>query len=404
MLKTIQNFHADIGQASAGTTGFRLLRRHMPELDVFRGLAILMVVMYHGFYWTERGPYRLAWETFLVKATVCGWLGVNLFFILSGFLITGILLDSRSKPTYYKAFYIKRALRILPALGATLVLALLLRQTGAWGAVLSVFFLVNYAVTLGVTHFYGPLWSLAVEEQFYLLWPTLVHRLKTTTIAAIAFGLCILEPLLRALSGPLHLGDPHQHTHLIADYLATGALLAVFARSRFATRANSILLSAALIVFGAAMLAIGVPYGILHRGNALGDALQVVPFNLIFAGALLLALALQWRFFYGRWMLPMRYLGYISYGLYLYHIMIFSLAVAAMRRLGVLQGTGDFSKVVGRFAVMSVAALAVSAVSRRWLEQPFLDMKSGLSGEGPAAATAKVVGDRGVSGEAGLSA
>ena len=387
MRKIITNPRPEERSVSAGAEGFRLLRRHMPELDVFRGAAILMVVLYHGFYWTERAHYRLPWETLFVNATVGGWLGVNLFFILSGFLITGILLDARPRPAYYRTFYTKRALRILPALTATLVFAALLHQTSLAGALLSAGFLVNYAPALGVTDFYVPLWSLAVEEHFYLLWPTLVHRFKTATITAIAIGLCVVEPVLRALSGPFHLGDPHEHTHLIADYLATGALLAVFARSRFASRGNSITLALVLILAGAAVLAAGVPHRILHRDNALGDALQVVPFNLLFAGALLLALALQWKVFSGPLFWPMRYLGYISYGLYLYHLLVLGLTTALLHRLNLLQATGDFATLASRFLVMFVAAVVVSGISRRWLEQPFLGLKTRLTGDASAAAS-----------------
>jgi peptidoglycan/LPS O-acetylase OafA/YrhL len=269
-------------------------------------------------------------------------------------------------------------LRILPALAATLILASLLRQTSLSGLALSIFFLVNYAANLGVAGVYAPLWSLGVEEHFYLLWPTVIHRFKTRAIMGIAVTLCLLEPVLRYFSGRLQLGDPHGNTHLIADYLAVGALLAIFARSRFATRRNSTLLGVGSSLAGVALLLVGIPHGILHRDNSFGDALQVVPFNLMFAGTLVLALALRLKFFASFWAWPLRYLGHISYGLYLFHMLVFSLVSTIMARYGIFQDVGHFHLVVARFLVMFAASLLFSDASRRWLEEPFLDMKKHL--------------------------
>src|ERR1700744_1028317 len=103
-----------------GVTSDRpLLRKHMPELDVLRGLAIFSVVLYHGLYW-DGGHTTSKIMKLIVKASVFGWLGVNLFFVLSGFLITGILLDTKGRPDYYRRFYLRRVQRILPAYLATI--------------------------------------------------------------------------------------------------------------------------------------------------------------------------------------------------------------------------------------------------------------------------------------------
>ncbi len=97
----------------------------MPELDVLRGAAVLMVVLYHGLYWSGAvSSTRLG--MFLIKASVVGWLGVNLFFVLSGFLISGILLDSKGHSSYYRRFYQRRVVRILPAYLVTIAVLLLL--------------------------------------------------------------------------------------------------------------------------------------------------------------------------------------------------------------------------------------------------------------------------------------
>src|SRR5258707_11165765 len=84
-----------------------LLRRQMPELDSIRGIAILAVVIYHGFYWQVNLAAFPRWQQILLTLAWPGRLGVNLFFVLSGFLITGLLLDSKTKQDYYKRFYIR---------------------------------------------------------------------------------------------------------------------------------------------------------------------------------------------------------------------------------------------------------------------------------------------------------
>src|SRR5579863_10747052 len=91
------------------------LRAKMPELDSVRGLAILTVLFYHGFASRQSAAAFSGFPKFFVRLVSPGWAGVNLFFALSGFLITGILLDSKYRPQYYRRFYLRRALRILPA-------------------------------------------------------------------------------------------------------------------------------------------------------------------------------------------------------------------------------------------------------------------------------------------------
>ena len=169
----------------------------MPELDSLRGVAILAVVFYHGLYWSAVDvPLRglASWLRLLSRA---GWTGVNLFFVLSGFLITGILLDTRDRPDFYRRFYARRALRILPACYATLAILWVAGISTPAFVGLGCVFLSNVSPLLGVPMSYGPLWSLSVEEHFYLLWPTLVRRLGMRLISAAAALIIVLEPLAR---------------------------------------------------------------------------------------------------------------------------------------------------------------------------------------------------------------
>ena len=151
----------------------------MPELDTVRGIAILLVVFFHGFGF-EFGTTGLSGlPKLFVLATLPGWMGVNLFFVLSGFLITGILLDSRGTAQFFKTFYVRRALRILPAYYLLLLVLWIVPRIGivdhrqiSWQFIaVSLLFLSNVANLFAVPMQYGPLWSLAVEEHFYLYGP-----------------------------------------------------------------------------------------------------------------------------------------------------------------------------------------------------------------------------------------
>ncbi|HEY1262282.1 MAG TPA: acyltransferase, partial [Terriglobales bacterium] len=185
-----------------------ILRPFMPELDSVRGVAILMVVLFHGFgvpYGpnSAHGLLRL-----FAVATQQGWAGVNLFFVLSGFLITGILLDTKERPRYYSRFYYRRSLRILPAYYALLLILLVVPLTGwfanrhiSWKFVgLSAVYLSNVTTFFGVREQYGVLWSLAVEEHFYLIWPTAIKLLSKRGVLALGAMVLALVPLFRVVA------------------------------------------------------------------------------------------------------------------------------------------------------------------------------------------------------------
>jgi len=182
-----------------------LLRSRMPELDTIRGIAVLLVLFFHGFGFRYGVQGLSGFPKLFVAATLPGWMGVNLFFVLSGFLITGILLDTKPKADYYRSFYTRRALRILPLYYGVLLLLAVLTRTGwvnrqaSWAFLgLSFFYLSNVTGLFGVPMQYGVLWSLAVEEHFYLLWPAAVRSLSRYRVAIAGVIICILCPCLRA--------------------------------------------------------------------------------------------------------------------------------------------------------------------------------------------------------------
>jgi peptidoglycan/LPS O-acetylase OafA/YrhL len=360
----------------------------MPELDTLRGIAIAGVVVLHGFYsrYSSLSGVSRPVRVFL-EVTQWGWLGVNLFFVLSGFLITGILIDSRGRPHYYRRFYVRRALRILPAYYALLILLAVLRQSSAAYLGLSFVYLANVTTLFGVAEGYGPLWSLAVEEHFYLLWPMVVRWLNRRNLALFAVGICLIEPIVRAAAFRYgHVVGLATFTWFVADGLASGGLLAILLRTSL-TRQQVGRIALALFGIGLAAAVAGAPFGILTRNRMLGAAFQHTVIDVLFC-ALLLFFLLAGTAAWGKLVnnAGLRFLGRISYGLYLVHLLIFRLYDDLCRRFlpSWLPSDGQFSKMILNFVVAATAAIGIAYLSRRFFEEPFLRLKDRWT---PAAGT-----------------
>ena len=233
---------------------------------------------------------------------------------------------------------------------------------------------------------YGPLWSLAVEEQFYLAWPWLVRRLTLRALAYVCIAMLVVCPVLRFLSqaGLLPLGDSHTMTWLIADNLAIGGLIAVFLRSRYATARNVRRLTVGLLGLGAVLLGIGGAFHLMRRTTAGGAAFQALPFNVFFAGLVMLALLRGDTPRALRWTKPLRFLGYISYGTYMFHLLMFNLYDRLVERIGFVPSTVlSLQAGLTRFGIVFVACAVVCFLSRRYFEEYFLNLKDRLA-PGPA--------------------
>jgi peptidoglycan/LPS O-acetylase OafA/YrhL len=364
-----------------------LVRPVMPELDTLRGVAILGVLALHGLYSRSSAFHGFNQSTrLLLNVVQWGWLGVNLFFVLSGFLITGILIDSRSKPDYYRRFYVRRALRILPAYYALLLLLAVLRQSSAAYLGLSFVYLANVTDLFGVGVGYGPLWSLAVEEHYYLLWPMVVRWLNRRNLAIAAIGICLAEPILRAFAFRHGYVDGlATYTWLVADGLASGSLLAILLRTAV-TRRQVASICIGLGAFGLAAATGGGPFGILTRNRLLGAALQHTLIDLLFCGVLLfflLAGTASWGTFVN--VRALRFLGRISYGLYLVHLLVFRMYDKVCHRFlpSLLAADGHFSKIVLNFIVAGGASVLIAYLSRRFFEERFLRLKNRWTSSGP---------------------
>jgi peptidoglycan/LPS O-acetylase OafA/YrhL len=344
-----------------------------------------MVVLVHGIFDPVAIQGNLSKFHGLAKivivATQAGWLGVQLFFVLSGFLITGILLDTKERPDYFRRFYWRRALRILPAYAALLLLLWIL-GIAQWPFLLaSIFFISNFSALFGVALQYSPLWTLAVEEQFYLFWPQAVRRLSRKSLAIIAVLIVIITPIIRFIA---FINNPTQdlyfYTWFVADGLALGALVALYLRVEKTTRKKVLYVSLALIMLGMGALIIGTPFGILHRYTLIGAIFQLVPWNILFAGIVMLTLVIgtgSWkRFVLLGWL---RYFGYISYGLYLVHMLIFNKFDNMVQYLSPdINATfhQTFPGLLLRFVIAGGICVLVASLSRKYFENFFLRFKN----------------------------
>jgi peptidoglycan/LPS O-acetylase OafA/YrhL len=315
------------------------------------------------------------------QAVSFGWLGVNLFFVLSGFLITGILFYTITKKNYWSSFYIRRFLRIVPLYLVVLaILKFALNFTWAY-VILCLFYLANFAVEFRIPGpGYGPLWSLAVEEQFYLVWPLLVRRLRLGPLAALCVVGIVLSPVLRAISvsNSLILGSPYSTTWLICDNLFYGALLAIFLRTAAATERRVVQLTVLSGGLGAVLLAAGFSFHLLSRTTPSGAAFQPIPFLFIFSSMLLVSLRFGDHPTAYRSLAPIRFFGYISYGFYLFHTLGFFAFDWVTERLGVHLQTPAMGFVLFRFVVVGACITLFCYLSRRYFENYFLRFKERL--------------------------
>jgi peptidoglycan/LPS O-acetylase OafA/YrhL len=218
---------------------------HLPALDGIRGGAILLVLLFHfGQYGHGLPPPTVLVDKIFYKACQAGWVGVDLFFVLSGFLITGVLYDSKGTFHYFRNFYARRCLRIFPLYYASLMLFVItlprlfpahhdlqsLRHGGFWYWT----YLSNVWIAYKGWDPFGVLdhfWSLAIEEQFYLVWPVVVLIFKRRTLlwvcATFIGGALLMRTGLRLSGFEI---AAYVLTPARMDALGVGALLALLAR------------------------------------------------------------------------------------------------------------------------------------------------------------------------------
>jgi len=216
---------------------------HITALDGVRGLAILAVLVHHFTLYGGPRPDSLVDKAYYYTA-LTGWWGVDLFFVLSGFLITGILFDARGGAGFFRNFYMRRVLRIFPLYYGVLLVVFFLAprfvEAGtAFGATIEDqewywSYLVNVRLAVrGWPEFpvLGHFWSLAVEEQFYLAWPFVVFALSRRALMRVSVACFVGALIFRvALTATGHELAAYVLTPCRMDALAAGAFLALAAR------------------------------------------------------------------------------------------------------------------------------------------------------------------------------
>jgi peptidoglycan/LPS O-acetylase OafA/YrhL len=335
------------------------------ELDAVRGLAAVAVLLTHlplGFWFGETG--------------------VDLFFVLSGYLITAIILRNREQPGFLKAFYYRRALRIFPIYYLALLIVLglnLLRSTPAPTGGIEYYFIYLQNIhqywgqespKVGLS--LGHTWTLAIEEQFYLLWPAAILFLKPRRALWLCLLLVFLPVLLR--SQGLDRCTLFGHT----DGLALGACLAFighYHRRAFSPKTARIYLA---ILIGA-LVGYGVLWSIFSGQGMSGKAMIQNNYAILLVSVGYFALV---GFLLGiagtRWagalrVRPLVWIGTISYGLYLYHWIVYELFDAVFKF-----GRG-YNDPWWLSAIKVVASFAVAAMSWYLLERPLLRLKDLIS-------------------------
>ncbi len=363
---------------------------HIPALDGLRGIAVLGVMLFH-FAMTPAAKSSL--NELLVRISRFGWIGVDLFFVLSGFLITGILIDAKNSQHYFRNFYARRTLRIFPLYYVVLALFYLIAPHLNWYTPQGVANAVKYQAWFWLygsnfltafkggwvfeqfTHF----WSLAVEEHFYLFWPAIVYFVSRRRLGWVCVGF-ILGGLAVRLGFEMR-GFNMYYAHLLTpsrvDSLAMGGLIAVIARhGRGLAALGAVAKSIAL--FGVVVIAI--IYLRIHDFQPKYQIVRTIGFTvlaLFFGSLLVLSVTAKPSQFAGRILggRALRFFGKYSYALYIFHVLIVPPIREWVSPVKLSGSIGAFGGLVVHILACYAVSIVLALLSWHLFEKWFLKLK-----------------------------
>jgi peptidoglycan/LPS O-acetylase OafA/YrhL len=350
-------------------------RLHYPALDGLRGIAILLVVVYHNFGFINYSSF--------------GWLGVDLFFVLSGFLITDILMNTVGQDGYLKNFYIRRVLRIFPLYYLCLIIFLLIlprfsllpdsdyyvsNQAWLWTYLQNWLYIFRgNDSTVSLHH----LWSLAVEEQFYLVWPLviLIVRKPRVLLVLMVIGLVAVVTLRLWiwLYDVSELSYYKFYTFSRVDGLIIGCMIALIMRiqPQFLRKYSTfIVLFFAIMNFAFFFVNrrydFGFPYIALAGYTTFAMIFGLLVHEAVTGATPLLNKALS--------IPPLRFFGRVSYGLYIFHWPLYLILKPRLEPWVTLNINAANASLITSF-IATIAAVVLSWFSFRFFESYFLNLK-----------------------------
>jgi peptidoglycan/LPS O-acetylase OafA/YrhL len=387
-------------QLSEELSGHRII-----ALDGVRGLAVLAVLVFHTMPVVD---HQSLLATIWNSAAKSCWIGVDLFFVLSGFLITRILCESKGGPNYFRRFYAGRALRIAPLYFFSVICAVYLMPRWIHSPDLRPYFQKSFENQIWVFTFLqnflqarsphqlpglGHFWTLAIEEQFYVVWPLVVYWLSRRKLLVLSAAICVLEPIARFFC--LHIGwsdwSVRQLTYLRLDAIVIGAVLYLVGTEvktygiRFAPAVSGwvVALSAASLV--------SLSYIFIRYDHLPYQSQSTASFGYsaiaILAAALLHAALNNHGYPAEFFRSPvLRWFGKYSYGIYVFSvpaILCFNVVVGGLI-------SDPYLLPLCRFLCCGLVSAGIALISWHLLESPFLRLKSRVGSRAISAALVPV--------------